>query len=123
MSPTASRFSSALLLLSVAASAAARHDPDASDASRQVPLSQAGLEGLSQSVDFDKLFNDRVDDRPGKPSWSRDRWSGLVSFASSPPLRCWGDDADIAYDVAVIGTSSCCVSSWGFAQDASRGAV
>ncbi|KZV94516.1 Arginase/deacetylase [Exidia glandulosa HHB12029] len=38
-----------------------------------------------------------------RQSWTRQSWSGLVSFARAPPLRCWGDDEDVAYDVAVIG--------------------
>lgn len=58
---------------------------------------------MAARPDFADLFGPGADSAPGRPSWSRERWSGLVSFAGAPPLRCWGDDAEIAYDVAVIG--------------------
>jgi agmatinase len=55
-----------------------------------------------QVVDFTKVYSH------GDPRQSMgqigmgDSW-GLLSFARSKPLRCWGSDADVPYDVAVIG--------------------
>lgn len=55
------------------------------------------------AVDFAELFDPGADNAPGRPSWSRERWNGLVSFADAPPLRCWGKETEVAFDVAVIG--------------------
>jgi len=36
-------------------------------------------------------------------TWARSSWNGLTTFAKSTPLRCFGDDEAIPFDVAVIG--------------------
>lgn len=36
-------------------------------------------------------------------SKGRDAWTGLVSFANTPPYRCWGAEEDKVFDIAVIG--------------------
>ncbi|KZV81236.1 hypothetical protein EXIGLDRAFT_779931 [Exidia glandulosa HHB12029] len=58
---------------------------------------------LAHDVDFQQVFGADSHPSPSRQSWTKERWNGLVSFAAAPPLRCWGDDEDIAYDVAVIG--------------------
>lgn len=35
--------------------------------------------------------------------WSQQAWNGLTTFAGAQPLRCFGADAGVQYDVAVIG--------------------
>ncbi|KAI0718552.1 agmatinase [Cerioporus squamosus] len=35
--------------------------------------------------------------------WTRYDFNGLTSFAHSPPVRCFGADAETEYDVAVLG--------------------
>ena len=36
-------------------------------------------------------------------AWRRTAWNGLTTFAHAPPLRCFGEEAGVPYDVAVIG--------------------
>ena len=55
------------------------------------------------TVDLAELFGLGANNVPDRPLWSRERWNGLVSFAGAPPLRCWGVENEVAFDVAVIG--------------------
>jgi hypothetical protein len=41
------------------------------------------------------------------PGWGTDAWNGLVTFGHAPPVRCWGADKDVPFDIAVIGTNCC----------------
>jgi agmatinase len=66
----------------------------------QTPLN-SGREGVA-STDYADLFSaDRQ--IANAPPWTRESWNGLVSFARAPPLRCWGAEADVPYDIAIIG--------------------
>jgi hypothetical protein len=66
----------------------------------QTPL-KSGRESVA-SIDYADLFSaDRQ--IANAPPWTRESWNGLVSFARAPPLRCWGAEADVLYDIAVIG--------------------
>ncbi|EPQ54906.1 Arginase/deacetylase [Gloeophyllum trabeum ATCC 11539] len=55
---------------------------------------------LSAPTDFERLFSS---DLLSRDKWSQESWNGLVSFARAQPLRCFGSDADVKYDVAVLG--------------------
>ncbi|PCH36264.1 Arginase/deacetylase [Wolfiporia cocos MD-104 SS10] len=35
--------------------------------------------------------------------WTSQEWNGLTTFAGAKPLRCFGADAEVPYDVAVLG--------------------
>jgi agmatinase len=39
-------------------------------------------------------------------AWSKSSWNGLTTFAGATPLRCFGGDEAIPYDVAVLGMFS-----------------
>lgn len=67
----------------------------------QTPLASRAARGAG--TDYEQLFANTAESKPGVLPWSRERWNGLTSFAGAPPLRCWGDDEDVAYDVAVVG--------------------
>lgn len=54
----------------------------------------------ADAVNFTKLFSSELVFRE---TWSKESWNGLTTFARSTPLRCFGSDADVPYDVAVLG--------------------
>jgi len=69
-------------------------------ASNQVLLEQDD-QRASEPVDFESLFMSASSGRFSN-QWTDDTWN-LLSFAYADPLRCFGRDKDIAFDVAVIG--------------------
>lgn len=55
-------------------------------------------------VNFTSLFvASNVGLMPGTEAWAPREWNGLTTFAHTTPLRCFGADADVPYDVAVLG--------------------
>ncbi|EPQ54015.1 Arginase/deacetylase [Gloeophyllum trabeum ATCC 11539] len=75
-------------------------------AAQQTPLSYPSVESPSYQpvedgeTDFTRLFSS---DLLFRDPWSKDSWNGLVSYAQAQPIRCFGADADVPYDVAVLG--------------------
>ena len=65
----------------------------------------------NKGVNFTSLFG-ASSIMPGTEAWAPQDWNGLTTFAKSTPLRCFGVDANIPYDVAVLGEIVCspCVS-------------
>lgn len=61
---------------------------------------------LFNEVNFTALFApaSAVDRKSGPvSSWARNSWNGLTTYAGSKPLRCFGEDQEVPYDVAVLG--------------------
>ena len=54
-----------------------------------------------QSVNFTELFS--YPDAMMPHTWAKETWNGVTTFARTTPLRCFGSDADVPYDVAVLG--------------------
>ncbi|KAI0948616.1 hypothetical protein AcV7_010456 [Taiwanofungus camphoratus] len=54
----------------------------------------------NDAVNFTKLFSSELVFRE---TWAKESWNGLTTFAAATPLRCFGSDGDIPYDVAVLG--------------------
>ena len=74
---------------------------------QQTPLASsiAYPEPLDANVNFTEVFSPYSDAlSPGK--WSRESWNGMTTFAHATPLRCFGSDDGVNYDVAVIGEHS-----------------
>ena len=55
--------------------------------------------GLSD-VNFTKLFSSEL---AYPETWSREAWNGVTTYARTTPLRCFGTDSEVEYDVAVLG--------------------
>ncbi|OCH90617.1 Arginase/deacetylase [Obba rivulosa] len=55
---------------------------------------------FDEGVDFTQLFSPKL---THIERWSQTSWNGLVTFARSNPLRCFGVDSAIPFDVAVLG--------------------
>ncbi|KAH8102945.1 agmatinase [Cristinia sonorae] len=53
------------------------------------------------AVDFTKLF--ATGDKKSAQAWSQQSWNGLTTFAKTRPLRCFGEDSGVSYDIAVLG--------------------
>ncbi|EKM55971.1 uncharacterized protein PHACADRAFT_256966 [Phanerochaete carnosa HHB-10118-sp] len=75
---------------------------------QQHPLasSRAAQQAFANEVNFTSVFAPAspVDSKSGPMhGWSKQSWNGLTSYAGAKPLRCFGDDIDVAYDVAVLG--------------------
>jgi agmatinase len=93
-----------LALVALAAAAAtARAD--------QVPLAPAAHtehapHGTPAGTDYAQLFGTESQLTYGPSPWTRGAWNGLVTFGHARPVRCWGADEDVEYDVAVIGASA-----------------
>ncbi|TFK53432.1 Arginase/deacetylase [Heliocybe sulcata] len=69
---------------------------------QQTPLIHSSLRhDPSGKTDFTRLFSS--DQLLHRDPWSPNEWNGLVSFARAQPLRCFGADADVKFDVAVLG--------------------
>lgn len=60
----------------------------------------------NEGVDFMSLFG-ASSIMPGTEAWAPQDWNGLTTFAKTTPLRCFGVDADIPYDVAILGRMMC----------------
>lgn len=54
-------------------------------------------------VNFTRLFTNEIIFRD---TWKKDSWNGLTTFAKAPPLRCFGTEAEVPFDVAVLGMLS-----------------
>ena len=67
----------------------------------QYPASVA-LSPDAASLNFTELFAAYGGDLSNE-AWRRTAWNGLTTFAHAPPLRCFGEEAGVPYDVAVIG--------------------
>ena len=52
------------------------------------------------AVNFTKLFTGEV---LSPEVWSAEDWSGVTTFARATPLRCFGVDSAVKYDVAILG--------------------
>lgn len=52
------------------------------------------------AVNFTELFSKEI---LGPEIWAKEDWSGVTSFAGARPVRCLGSDANVKYDVAVLG--------------------
>lgn len=71
---------------------------------QQVPVSGVEYpESVIGTQNFTKLFG--TSDKKSVQTWSSQSWNGLTTFAKTQPLRCFGEDAGVAYDVAVLGES------------------
>ena len=57
-------------------------------------------EPIDYNVNFTELFSSQI---LSSEAWARESWNGMTTFAHSTPLRCFGTDSGIAYDVAVLG--------------------
>lgn len=66
--------------------------------SEQNPLTVPTIE--PSGINYTRLFSNEM---IFTDTWSKDSWNGLTTFAKAPPLRCFGSDAGILYDVAVLG--------------------
>jgi agmatinase len=69
----------------------------------QTPL---GPKGAESEPDYSQLFSTGAQLPGGQyapQKWTRESWTGLTTFARAPPLRCWGAEKDVPFDVAVIG--------------------
>ncbi|OBZ75176.1 putative agmatinase 1 [Grifola frondosa] len=51
-------------------------------------------------VNFTQLFSSEL---LFAQSWAKTSWNGLTTFAGATPLRCFGADEAVKYDVAVLG--------------------
>lgn len=71
----------------------------------QLNSASAQVQQRVASLEYQQLFSAHQQ-VPTSTRWSQNSWPGLVTFARSPPLRCWGNEADASYDVAVIGACS-----------------
>jgi hypothetical protein len=90
-------------LVALAAVVAVRANSGQTPLSPSVPA--AHRPGAPVNTDYVHLFNTE-EQLPFAPNqWTRASWNGLVSFGHAPPLRCWGEEQDIPYDIAVIGKS------------------
>ncbi|KAL6307975.1 Arginase/deacetylase [Sparassis latifolia] len=54
----------------------------------------------NDAVNFTELFSSETTFRE---TWKSDTWHGLVTFAGAIPQRCFGSDAELLFDVAVLG--------------------
>ncbi|EIN09871.1 Arginase/deacetylase [Punctularia strigosozonata HHB-11173 SS5] len=71
--------------------------------SGQVPVrAESRHGGSSHGTNFANVFSNGDPRQSMSQAWSQDSW-GLLTFARSTPSRCWGADANVPYDVAVIG--------------------
>ena len=70
-------------------------------ASVQYPASIATSPGAA-ALNFTELFAAYGGDLSNE-AWTRSSWHGLTTFAHAPPLRCFGEDAGVPFDVAVLG--------------------
>ncbi|KDQ51550.1 hypothetical protein JAAARDRAFT_163488 [Jaapia argillacea MUCL 33604] len=57
-------------------------------------------DGHTDRVNFTRLFSSEL---IFSDTWAKESWNGLVSFARADPVRCFGSDAGMKYDVAVLG--------------------
>ncbi|KAH9890635.1 Arginase/deacetylase [Cubamyces lactineus] len=53
------------------------------------------------TLNFTEIFASAPD--MSNAAWERGSFHGLTTFARAAPLRCFGADADMPYDVAVVG--------------------
>lgn len=51
-------------------------------------------------VNFTRLFSNEI---IFADTWQKDTWNGLTTFARAPPLRCFGAESNVPFDVAVLG--------------------
>lgn len=71
---------------------------------QQIPLKDIEYpESVIGTVNFTQLFGPSSAEKKTPQTWSRDSWNGLTTFARTEPLRCFGEDAGVPYDVAVLG--------------------
>ena len=82
------RYLTALLGLLVSTQADAQQNP------LSVPTSEPA------GVNFTRLFSNEI---IFADTWKKDTWNGLTTFARAPPLRCFGTEAEVPFDVAVLG--------------------
>ena len=69
---------------------------------QQIPLTGIDYpESVIGTTDFTKLFGGS--DSKSVQTWATTSWNGLTTFAHAQPLRCFGEDAGVPYDVAVLG--------------------
>lgn len=55
---------------------------------------------IDHDANFTKLFSsDFLTDK----TWARETWNGVTTFAKTAPLRCFGSELGVGYDVAVLG--------------------
>ena len=54
------------------------------------------------TLNFTELFAPYGNDK-SNAAWTRSAFKGLTTYANTPPVRCFGADAERDYDVAVIG--------------------
>jgi len=71
-------------------------------AAGQIPFTGVDYpESVIGTVNFTKLFGSG--EKQTVQTWSPAAWNGLTTFAKTQPLRCFGEDASVPYDVAVLG--------------------
>ena len=68
----------------------------------QVTAAQDYPEPLGATVNLTGVFS-VYSDGLTSGTWSRDSWNGLTTFAHTNAVRCFGSDASVAYDVAILG--------------------
>lgn len=83
------------LLLVVLTVVHAQQIPLRHDASVEYPVP------ISGPINFTEVFG--TDDKKTPRPWSQNTYNGLVTYAKTRPVRCFGDDADELYDVAILG--------------------
>ncbi|THG98722.1 hypothetical protein EW026_g3525 [Hermanssonia centrifuga] len=67
----------------------------------QARLSVEYPERVDPSVNFTKLFSQSVVFPHAQ--WTKETWNGITSYAHTTPLRCFGSDSAIEYDIAILG--------------------
>lgn len=65
---------------------------------QQIPLSP--VVQTPDSINLTRLFSNEL---IFTDTWTKESWNGLTTFARATPLRCFGSDAAIPFDVAVVG--------------------
>jgi len=65
---------------------------------QQIPLSP--VVQTPDSINLTRLFSSEL---IFTDTWTKESWNGLTTFARATPLRCFGSDAAIPFDVAVVG--------------------
>ncbi|TCD70577.1 hypothetical protein EIP91_002607 [Steccherinum ochraceum] len=60
-------------------------------------------ESVIGNVNFTKLFSTGDKKSSGIHTWAKGAYDGLTTYARTQPLRCFGEDAGVPYDVAVLG--------------------
>ena len=75
---------------------------DASAQQDQSPMAAQYQTQLGHGVNFTELFaSDPLS--PYSSEKPQNAWNGITTFAKATPLRCFGADSGVGYDVAVLG--------------------